>query len=38
MKLKKVAEFAKENKIEIAVIGPESPLGNGIVDELEKME
>ena len=34
--IEKVAEFAKENKIEIAVIGPESPLGNGIVDELEK--
>ena len=35
-RIEKVAEFAKENKIEIAVIGPESPLGNGIVDELEK--
>jgi phosphoribosylamine--glycine ligase len=34
--VEKVAEFAKENEIEIAVIGPESPLGKGIVDELEK--
>lgn len=34
--VKKVAEFAKENKIDIAFIGPEAPLGKGIVDELEK--
>ncbi len=34
--VEKVAEYAKENNIEIAVIGPESPLEKGIVDELEK--
>ena len=33
----KVAEFAKENNIEIAVIGPESPLEKGIVDKLESV-
>ena len=32
----KVAEFAKENNIDIAFIGPEAPLGKGIVDALEK--
>lgn len=35
--LDKVADFAKENNIEIAVIGPESPLGKGIVDKLEEV-
>ena len=34
--VEKVAEYAKENGIEIAFIGPEAPLGKGIVDELEK--
>ncbi len=29
-------EFAKKSKVEIAVIGPESPLAAGVVDELEK--
>ncbi|MBI2549750.1 phosphoribosylamine--glycine ligase [Candidatus Woesearchaeota archaeon] len=29
-------KFAKENGVEIAVIGPEAPLAAGIVDELEK--
>lgn len=33
----KVAEYAKENNIEIAVIGPEAPLGKGIVDKLEEV-
>ncbi|MDR0912465.1 MAG: phosphoribosylamine--glycine ligase [Methanobrevibacter sp.] len=33
----KVAKFASENNIDIAVIGPEAPLGKGIVDELEKI-
>ena len=33
----KVAEYAKENNIELAVIGPESPLGEGIVDKLEEV-
>ncbi|MEK6837847.1 MAG: phosphoribosylamine--glycine ligase, partial [Nanoarchaeota archaeon] len=28
--------FAKKNKAEIAVIGPEAPLAAGFVDELEK--
>ena len=31
----KVAEFAKQNGIELAVIGPEAPLGKGIVNALE---
>ncbi|MDL2246537.1 phosphoribosylamine--glycine ligase [Methanobrevibacter sp. OttesenSCG-928-K11] len=35
--IKKVAEFAKENNIDIAFIGPEAPLGKGIVDELESV-
>ncbi|KZX16326.1 phosphoribosylamine--glycine ligase [Methanobrevibacter filiformis] len=35
--IKKVAEFAAEKNIDIAVIGPEAPLGKGIVDELEKV-
>ena len=30
-----VAKFAKENGIELAVIGPEAPLGKGIVNALE---
>ncbi|MCL2687244.1 MAG: phosphoribosylamine--glycine ligase [Methanobrevibacter sp.] len=34
--IKSVAEYAVNNNIEIAVIGPEGPLGKGIVDELEK--
>lgn len=33
----KVAEFAKENNIEIGIIGPEAPLGKGIVDKLESI-
>lgn len=31
----KVVSFAKENRIELAFIGPEAPLGVGIVDALE---
>ena len=34
--IEKVAKYANKNEIEIAVIGPESPLGKGIVNELEK--
>lgn len=34
--VEKVAKYADENNIDIAVIGPEAPLGKGIVDELEK--
>ena len=34
--VEKVAEYAVENGIDIAFIGPEAPLGKGIVDELEK--
>lgn len=33
---KKIAEWAKSIGIDIAVIGPEAPLGEGIVDALEK--
>ncbi|GAA5818752.1 MAG: phosphoribosylamine--glycine ligase [Methanobrevibacter sp. CfCl-M3] len=36
--IQKVAEYAKEKNIEIAIIGPEAPLGKGIVDEFEKYE
>ena len=32
--LKAIVDFAKENKIEFAVIGPEDPLNNGVVDAL----
>lgn len=31
----KVVSFAKENRVELAFIGPEAPLGVGIVDALE---
>ncbi|KZX14579.1 phosphoribosylamine--glycine ligase [Methanobrevibacter cuticularis] len=34
--INKVAEYAVENNIDMAVIGPEAPLGKGIVNELEK--
>lgn len=34
--IEKVANFAVDNNIDIAFIGPEAPLGKGIVDELEK--
>ncbi|MBZ9570497.1 phosphoribosylamine--glycine ligase [Methanobrevibacter sp. TMH8] len=34
--IEKVADYAVEKGIDIAVIGPEAPLGKGIVDELEK--
>ena len=34
--IEKVAKFAVDNNIDIAFIGPEAPLGKGIVDELEK--
>lgn len=30
------ARFAKDNSVEIALIGPETPLAAGVVDELEK--
>ncbi len=33
----KVCEFAKECGVEIAYIGPEAPLGEGLVDALEKI-
>jgi phosphoribosylamine--glycine ligase len=32
--LKAIVDFAKENKINFAVIGPEDPLNNGVVDAL----
>jgi phosphoribosylamine--glycine ligase len=32
----KVVKYAEEENIEIAIIGPEAPLGKGIVNELEK--
>ena len=34
--VEKVAAYAVENDIDIAFIGPEAPLGKGIVDELQK--
>ena len=34
--IEKVAKFAVDNNIDMAFIGPEAPLGKGIVDELEK--
>ena len=32
--LETITGFAKDNKIELAVIGPEDPLNNGVVDAL----
>ena len=32
-----ITQFAKENKIDFAVIGPEDPLNNGVVDALAKI-
>ncbi|KQC10973.1 MAG: phosphoribosylamine--glycine ligase [Smithella sp. SDB] len=35
--LEAITEFTKQNKIELAVIGPEDPLNNGVVDALVKI-
>jgi phosphoribosylamine--glycine ligase len=35
--LEAITGFATENKIELAVIGPEDPLNNGVVDALSKI-
>jgi phosphoribosylamine--glycine ligase len=35
--LEAIIEFTTENKIELAVIGPEDPLNNGVVDALAKI-
>jgi len=35
--LEAITGFAKQNKIEFAVIGPEDPLNNGVVDALAKI-
>ena len=32
-----ITAFAKENKIDFAVIGPEDPLNNGVVDALAQI-
>jgi len=34
--LRALRDFARENKIDLTVVGPESPLAAGIVDEFEK--
>jgi phosphoribosylamine--glycine ligase len=34
--LDKLAEFAKENKIDLTIVGPEAPLVEGVVDIFEK--
>ena len=36
MDIAKLAEFAESNKIDLSIIGPESPLIAGIVDEFQK--
>ncbi len=36
--LKAITDFATENKIEFAVIGPEDPLNNGVVDALAQID
>jgi phosphoribosylamine--glycine ligase len=33
----KIVEFAKNKKIDVAIIGPEAPLEHGIVDEFQKI-
>ncbi|MDR3291418.1 MAG: phosphoribosylamine--glycine ligase [Methanobrevibacter sp.] len=38
LNIEKVAEYAKNENIEMVIIGSEAPLGKGIVDELEKYE
>jgi phosphoribosylamine--glycine ligase len=35
--LEDINQFATENKIDFAVIGPEDPLNNGVVDSLQKI-
>lgn len=35
---KAVSKYAKENRVELAIIGPEAPLVNGVVDELRKIQ
>jgi len=35
--LKAIVDFAKHNKVEFAVIGPEDPLNNGVVDVLSQI-
>lgn len=35
--LEKINSFAKENNVDFAFIGPEDPLNNGVVDELEEI-
>lgn len=34
--IEKFAEFAKEKKIDLTIVGPETPLVDGIVDEFKK--
>ena len=34
--VEKLSNFAKENQIDLTVVGPEIPLAMGIVDEFEK--
>ena len=36
--LKAIVDFAKHNKVEFAVIGPEGPLNNGVVDALAQID
>ena len=34
--LTEIVNYAKSNNVDFAIIGPEDPLNNGVVDELEK--
>ena len=34
--IEKIVKFSKDNSVDLVVVGPENPLAEGLVDELEK--